>query len=244
MKIHLLSDLHLELNDYEPTDAATDADVIVLAGDIHTKARGVSWAFQFNKPVIYVPGNHEYYGGHLDNTLQKMRDLSANTNVHVLDNDSLIIDGICFLGATAWTDYSATSNIPLAEFDAQAKMNDFKKIRARGYQKSTIPDFVTRNHKTKNWLRQKLDNNQSVKTVVVTHHAPCTLSLNKEYDITHLDAAYANCWEELVYDSTIWLHGHTHYACQYDLSDAQVYCNPRGYRAENTGFNPNLIIEV
>ncbi|MFI8743148.1 hypothetical protein ACQKD8_20175, partial [Pseudomonas sp. NPDC077405] len=52
MHIHLLSDLHLEVSSYVP--AATDADVVVLAGDIHTKARGVRWALDsFSGTVLY-----------------------------------------------------------------------------------------------------------------------------------------------------------------------------------------------
>jgi len=54
MNIQLLSDLHIEFGNYTFIDAG--ADVVVLAGDIHTKERGVSWAIENikNKPVIYV----------------------------------------------------------------------------------------------------------------------------------------------------------------------------------------------
>ena len=73
MKIHVLSDLHLEFQGFSPT--SHDADVVVLAGDIDLLARGVEWANKtFDCPVIYVAGNHEYYKGHLDRTLQKMRE--------------------------------------------------------------------------------------------------------------------------------------------------------------------------
>lgn len=61
MKLHILSDLHLENEGF--TIPETNADVIVLAGDIHEGTRAIPWIKeQTDKPVIYVAGNHEYYG--------------------------------------------------------------------------------------------------------------------------------------------------------------------------------------
>src|SRR5437868_12338059 len=108
MKIQIYSDLHLSFAPFEP--AITDADVVILAGDIDIKSRGVAWANDtFQCPVIYVCGNHEYYGGHIDRTLQKMRDAAA-PHVHVLENEALILDQTRFLVTTAWTDYSSTGD--------------------------------------------------------------------------------------------------------------------------------------
>ena len=44
MKIHLLSDLHLEFSTPSDRFGAVDSDVVVLAGDIHTGAMGIAWA--------------------------------------------------------------------------------------------------------------------------------------------------------------------------------------------------------
>ena len=44
MKLHILSDLHLEISgmpDYKPPE---DIDLVILAGDIHTASRGLDWA--------------------------------------------------------------------------------------------------------------------------------------------------------------------------------------------------------
>jgi len=60
MRIHILSDLHLEFGDFDPP--RTDADVVVLAGDIHVGTRGVAWARERFHPTP-VLGNHEYYSG-------------------------------------------------------------------------------------------------------------------------------------------------------------------------------------
>src|SRR5690606_18931361 len=98
MRIHLLSDLHNEFELYEP--ASVNADVVVLAGDIDVGVKGIKWAREaFDCPVLYVPGNHEFYNGHLVNTLRKMREASCE-RVRVLDRDAVTLGGVRFLGAT------------------------------------------------------------------------------------------------------------------------------------------------
>ena len=61
MKIRVLSDLHLEFEDWAPP--AVQADVVVLAGDIHGGTKGLAWAREEfpHTPIVYVPGNHEYF---------------------------------------------------------------------------------------------------------------------------------------------------------------------------------------
>lgn len=106
MKIRVLSDLHNEFRVHEPIE--TGADVIVLTGDIGVRERGVIWAnFACQCPTLYVAGNHEFYGGHLEGTLKKMRNV-AGAHVRVLENDEFIHRGVRFLGTTGWTDYSST----------------------------------------------------------------------------------------------------------------------------------------
>lgn len=112
----ILSDLHNEIWRYEP-DPSVQADVVVLAGDIDLGTECIDWARQaFFCPVLYVPGNHEYYGGHLSETREAIF-TAAGGDFHVLEMTSIEIGGVRFLGATAWTDYSATGNRPLAEWD-------------------------------------------------------------------------------------------------------------------------------
>lgn len=87
MRIRIYSDLHNEFTRIAPfVPPATDAVVVFLAGDIDVQARGVKWASEtFNQPVLYCAGKHEFYKGHLDHTLRKMRE-AATPHVHVLEN--------------------------------------------------------------------------------------------------------------------------------------------------------------
>src|SRR5690606_20044465 len=134
--------------------------------------------------------------------------------------------------------YSATGNVPLAEWEAQQAMTDFKKIRVRSYHKVRPLDFIKCNDRTRQWLRDRLAEAFDGPTVVVTHHAPSVLALAKTETVNHLDAAYANRWESLMgHPNTFWLHGHTHLAVHYTIKGTRVISNPRGYPREETGFN-------
>jgi 3',5'-cyclic AMP phosphodiesterase CpdA len=245
MRIHLLSDLHNEFRPFTPQ--VLDVDVVILAGDIDVNVRGVAWARQcFSGPVLYVPGNHEYYGGHLGRTLQKMR-LVGGERVRVLDRDEVIIAGVRFLGATMWTDFAATGNPPMASLSAQHAMNDFRQIRTENYRRIRPADLVEQSVKTRDWLCGKLAESFAGQTVVITHHAPSLRSLqDSPHAGTHMDAAYANRWEDLMGGEALalWLHGHCHSAADYDVAGTRVVCNPRGYPGEKTGFNPGLILTL
>lgn len=254
MKIHILSDLHNEFSresskNARPvyTPSIEDADVVILAGDIDTQNRGVEWAKKtFHCPVIYVPGNHEYYGGHLERTKQKIRE-TAEGHVHVLDMDELVLDGVRFLGATGWTDFSSSGNHPLAMLDAQEKMSDYKKIRTGHNFRIARPiDTMAISHQTATWLRQKLKEPFDGQTVVITHHAPSLASIGAfRGRVSHLDAAYANRWEDMMGEAvTLWVHGHSHSATDYEIAGTRVVSNPLGYPGEETGFNPELVIDL
>ncbi|MGK9066607.1 metallophosphoesterase [Stutzerimonas chloritidismutans] len=245
MRIHLLSDLHNEFEQFVPQ--VSDVDVVILAGDIDVRLRGVEWARQaFSAPILYVPGNHEFYGGHLAYTLEKMR-LRRDDRVWVMDRDEVIIDGVRFLGATMWTDFSATGNPVLASLTAQNNMNDYRKIRTGNYRRIRPADLVNQATKTRDWLRIKLDEHHDGPTVVITHHAPTMRSLvDSPHAGSHLDAAYANSWEDLmgINQVMLWVHGHSHTAIDYEIAGTRVVCNPRGYPGEKTGFDPALVLEI
>lgn len=248
LKIHVLSDLHLEFADFAPPP--TDADVVVLAGDIHVKARGVAWALKhFKQPVLYVPGNHEYYGGSLGHTFGKLKALSEGTSLYVLNDEELVLDGVRFLGATLWTDYRLTGNEPLAQWDAQQTMSDFKKVRDEHFRKVRPHQLSARHFKSKQFLQSAFEQPFDGPTVVVTHHAPCELSIHERYRTQsggHLNASYASRLDGMMGVAKLWVHGHTHDNWDYDVYGTRVLCNPRGYAPDdvNEGFQPGLVVEI
>ncbi len=245
MRIHLLSDLHNEFDPFFPEPL--DCDVVILAGDIDLKARGVEWAKQaFSVPVLYVPGNHEFYGGHLTRTLEALR-AAGDEHVQVLDRDEVILAGVRFLGATMWTDFAATGNPHISAFSAQNALADFRQIRAENYRRIRPADLVAKAVQAKDWLRMKLSEPFDGPTVVITHHAPTLRSLqDNPHAGTDLDAAFANRWEDLMGGDKValWVHGHSHTAVDYDVAGTRVVSNPRGYPGEEAGFRSDWVIEV
>jgi len=117
MKLHILSDLHFEFGKWpRQVDVNTiNADVTILAGDIGVGLQGLEWALSIDRPVIYVMGNHEFYGQRpMEHHWRKAREKVADTHVLLLENDAILIadpqhpgEQVRFLGATLWTDFRA-----------------------------------------------------------------------------------------------------------------------------------------
>lgn len=250
MKILVLSDLHLEFAPLELPPS--DADLVILAGDIHTKRRSIKWADNtFNVPVVLVPGNHEYWGENLTLLPEKLKNLANGTRVKVLNRDAFFIEGIRILGGTCWTDYSLSANAPLAMWQARQVMRDFKKIREGSSYRKLIPeDLRADNAKFRNWLRTQLALPFKGKTVVVTHHAPSSLSIPQRYlerDSLLLESAsYASSLEHEMEGVDLWIHGHTHFSRDYLVKGTRVVCNPRGYAGLelNPDFDPQLVLNI
>ncbi len=247
MNLHILSDIHLEFEAFDPPD--TDADVVILAGDIHVGRRGLDWALTTfaDKPVIYVPGNHEYYGRVIPVFTDKLGNIAAGTNVHILDGDSVSFDGVTFLGSTLWTDFELFGNPGIAGFEAAQKLTDYRKIRTSPkYSRLRSLDTAAFHFRSRDWLRGRLRVSSDT-TVVVTHHGPSVRSLGNRRQDDLLNAAYVSNLDELVAASkaALWVHGHLHASSNYVIGATRIICNPKGYPDEpNDHFNPGLVVSV
>ena len=138
-RILVLSDLHTEFVSqfWDLPEELPDFDVCVLAGDIAgSPEKGVDFAARapalIGRPIIYVPGNHEFYGGEIENRLRVGKEAAAGTNVRLLDRDVAIIDGVRFVGAILWTDYALQGNAPWSMAMAARGLNDHVRIERRG----------------------------------------------------------------------------------------------------------------
>lgn len=253
MKLHILSDLHLGVGALEPP--RTDADLVVLAGDIARPAAAVAWAQRFGKPVLYVLGNHEFYGGSLDGTVAEFRRLCAGTAVRLLDDEAVVIDGVRFLGSTLWSDFRlfATEQERQQAIEmAQQLVRDFSRIRRRedGEALFTPDDAAARFARHAAWLDRQLDAPHAGPTVVITHHAPSCQSIHPRFTGSPLNACFVSDADHLLRDrrAALWIHGHTHDSFDYRVHGTRVLCNSRGYAKdgvnENARFDPLLTVEV
>ena len=252
MKVHVLSDLHLGVCDLERP--LNDADVVVLAGDIGPLRQAAAWAMRLAKPVLYVLGNHEFYGGRIDHAAAELAQLCAGTRVHVLDDEEIVIGGVRFLGSTLWTDFMLLGDggpKQVAVDAAQRFMRDFSRIRSGEDGAMFTPaDAAKRFARHAAWLDAKLDTPHAGPTVVITHHAPSPRSIHPRFAGSALNACFVSDAEHLVGAGRAewWIHGHTHDSFDYRLHGTRVVCNPRGYAKngvnENAHFDPYFTIEV
>jgi len=230
--------------------AFESADLLILAGDINLGTKGIEWIKSTIKtlPVIYVLGNHEYYKGSYPKTLNSIKEIAVNTNVHILENESVVIDDITFHGATLWTDFALLGDSRINGSICQGKMNDYKMIRRDpSYSKLRSIDTFLMHHQSLKWLQASLESSATEKNIVVTHHAPSIKSIPAQLKEDIVTSAYASNLEAVIlkYQPQYWIHGHIHVPIKYELGDTTVLCNPHGYMSEPyNGFDKNLIIEI
>ena len=242
MKIQYFSDLHLEFGNLEP--ARSDADVIIAAGDIGVGLDGINWLTQFDRPVIYVLGNHEYWGQDYTDFIDQVWQESSGTNVHFLENESVEIEGVRFIGCSLWTDYGH-GNDQIMRAAAQG-MNDFRYISDGG--KPLRPSRLLEAHRQSvDWLSEVLTESYDGKTVVVTHHAPSMKSWHRS-SLDGYQYCYCSNLEPIMNttDASLWVHGHTHHAQDYEIQGVRIVCNPRGYYnyEEVNGFTIKKTVEI
>jgi Icc-related predicted phosphoesterase len=253
MRIALMSDLHLSVQAMSPP--AVDADVLVLAGDLHRPAGAIEWARQFDMPTLFVAGNHEFYGGDLVSTVRALRQHAEGSLVRVLEHDVWHNDGVRFLGCTLWSDYRLYDSPQHREQglnQASAMVRDFSRIRV-------APDFDDKFSPAVaqllfddavDWLEQQFAIAHDGPTVVVTHFAPARGSIAAKFAGSPLNACFVSDLEPQIrrWQPALWLHGHVHDSFDYRIANTRVVANPRGYApsgvVENQAFDPSLVIEV
>ena len=248
MKIYILSDLHLEFGTFEPPQL--DADVIVLAGDIHVGYDSLEWAKEYfvDKPVIYVLGNHEYYGSSLQEHLSLLKSLTQDSNIHLLENESIQIDDVQFLGCTLWTDFNLHNKARSAKNMATRYISDYDMIKyGASKRKLKSADIFKQHQRSLRWLSKQLKSAPIGKRVVVTHHSPSQKSLSNDSNYNVMSAAYASNLDDIVSESSadLWIHGHIHAHKDYMIGNTRVICNPRGYiDSPNDHFKSDFVVTI
>jgi hypothetical protein len=248
MRLHILSDLHLEFGPAEIPQP--NADVVVLAGDIHLGREGWRWARkQFSgRPVIYVMGNHEFYRHSLPGLTELLKNETDGSHVCLLENSSVEINGYTFLGCTLWTDFELTGNPAAAMRIAGEGMSDYHIIRFGPEHRPLSPPDTARLHfNSVAWLRKQLAGCDRSRTVVVTHHAPSPRSEAPHHANSPLKPAFGSNLDSLVAQSGVplWIYGHTHYNADFTIGATRVLTNQRGYPDSLcAGFNPALVLEI
>ena len=252
MKIQIASDLHLEMRSrqYPPASdfqTVENRDVLVLAGDIGNRLK--AWAFVERElafsPVIYVPGNHEYYGRHIreetDEAWRRKSELHAG--LHYLTGEVISLGGLRFWGGPWYSDFFGCRD--------QASLHDIGQL---------LNDFSARHNDAGRWTvarhlkeharqTQLLSKEAGHVDVVITHWPPTIHAVAPQDEGDLLNGYYVNDREDLVEEigAQCWISGHVHDAYRAVVGDTLVIGNPAGYpqeKPERRLFRPNLAIEV
>jgi predicted phosphodiesterase len=241
--VQLLSDLHFEFHadagrSFVASLDPAGVDVLVLAGDIAVGPGIVDALSAFAaryaaSTVLYVHGNHEYYGStREDVTRITRRAVRENRNVEWLDGDVVVVEGVRFVGTTLWFPKPA-----LVE-RLKGAMADFSEIR----------DFETWVYQENTRARRFLAAEVRHGDVVVTHHLPSWRSVSPRYTSHPLNPFFLCDMEDEILERrpALWLHGHTHDSVDATLGSTRILCNPFGYAGfeTNPDFKDRLVVEI
>ena len=254
MKLQILSDLHLEHGGVLP-EHQHEADVLVVAGDLvpYTKSLMELLADHWctAPSIVYVLGNHEFYGADIDDARAKLAKECANAGIHLLDPGTIRVEGVRFIGATLWTDFEldGPSRTAASHILASRGVSDFMgAIRHRGRHFTTW-ESVERHRSDRAFIERELAraHRASETAVVVTHHAPSPRCVRPWFRDHPFNPAFASNLDPLIerYEPALWIHGHMHDPVDERVGKTRILANPAGYPHENKrGFNPQLCVEV
>ena len=218
-------------------------------------------AFQFPH-VVYIMGNHEHYNFDIANTYDRLKaELADLPNIHLLEKETWEHNSVTFVAGTLWTDMNKGD--PLTMWHCGKAMNDFRVItnsnrmvqykrnvyhenernedgtlvvktvdHYQSHSKWSAEDSVEDHKKMLDYIKIATEN-KTKQYVVVTHHAPSSISIAESYRFdTLMNGAFASDLSEFILDRPqikLWTHGHMHNVSDYMIGDTRVVCNPRGY---------------
>ena len=268
MRAWIISDMHATQADMTAEIDIPPADVCLCAGDV---SGSPTYGLELLKrkiaptiPVVLVLGNHDYYGNTIGGALTEAREGCDGHNIHILENETLVIDHIRIIGATLWTDYqipwSAEDELPLPErahaavYFCRREMLDFREIYGSPPFREGMPrliasrEIIARHVESKGFISNEMAKPWTGKTIVMTHHAPSPRSLLKQYLGRAANAAFASDLTDVIQRGRpdIWVHGHIHQFHDYIEGDTRVICHPLGYRHERgeNGYRPGFVVEL
>ena len=259
MLIQILSDLHVEFDGNLIPALAPDAELIILAGDlapVHTRRVGdVARRWAGADHILYVPGNHEFYGSDIEVAQRELARQCVEHGVTLLDRSAVTIDNMRFIGATLWTDFRLEESIveeAWAHHEVGQAAPDFTgAIRDRNAPNGlfTTQESARRHAEDRAFIEAELEKarDSGLTAVVVTHHAPSPRCIRPWFENSRLNPGFASNLDTLIarYQPPLWVHGHMHDRVDEWVGETRIIANPHGYsRVEGHAFNPGLVVEV
>lgn len=253
MKLQIASNLHLEMHrnhqppiqDFFP---AGERDVLVLAREIDVYQDALEFVESEARvsPVIYVPGNHEYYRGWgRKATAQFWREVAEETpDLHYVDGDSVTIEGVRFWGAAWYSDLRGRRDPGQLHMVENSVMDFASGINDAGTW--TVQRHIAEHERQTGLLRAEADRVD----VAITHWPPIREATASRFRGSPLSGYFVNDRENVVREigaQQLWISGHAR--DPYDCMVGRTRCigNPCGYPGElpeTEGFRADRIVEV
>lgn len=163
-------------------------------------------------------------------------------NIIILDNESVNINNIQFVGSTLWA--SMFNGYYICMNECESRINDFRCISSK-YPTGKLDgiEILTLFYDHSRFIRNLVDNSLANKIVVITHFAPSLQSIHPRFAVDTLRGYFASDIEDIIeYNNKVkvWCHGHTHDKFDYMINQCRVVCNPLGYE-DNRYYHPQLI---
>jgi predicted phosphodiesterase len=239
MRIQLISDIHVEQNKDPRSWPSIDntVDLLIFAGDISNNPNKSHKYFEAVRQntkakILYVLGNHEYWGWDINTAEKKYRDkLSDIEDLTILQNEAIEIDNIIFAGSTFWTDLSN----PINSVIAKQAMPDYKFITNGDLD---LQPSETHELHLKSIEFLKSIDRQDKKLVYITHHAPSFWCSPQEYLSSPVNPCFCSSVEDLMDLSKnktapdYWIYGHIHNQNWKQIYDTTLLSFPWGYPQE------------
>jgi Icc-related predicted phosphoesterase len=239
-RIFAASDLHQEFHRKSGVTLPEDADVIVLAGDIDVGNRTADIAVELSErypaaDIVWVAGNHEFYYGKINEQIERYREVCAGHHrVHYLENDSVDLNGIRFLGCTLWTDFSLFGEADKSMEIAGRSISDFAVIETTHGKRFTPADAASRFKASCNYLEKELASGAPEKTVVITHFSPGFATRNQTFEADPITAYFQSNVNDIIdrHQPALWIYGHNHYSNDLYRGATRLVSNQLGYPGE------------
>jgi Icc-related predicted phosphoesterase len=243
MRLHVLSDLHLEhrpgWRDFVDGIPSDVGEVLVLAGDVLCLAAEQDSIQMLDRlrrkarDVVYVLGNHEHYRGALGPTKAVAAVICAAAGIHLLDETSVTLAGRRFLGCTLWFPFDKAAQ------SVRHFLTDFH----------LIARFEREVYEENRRAVAFLDGNVRPDDVVITHHLPSRAGIGahfKREPFVRLAPFFANDHDALVErrQPALWIHGHMHVPSDWRLGQTRIVCNPIGYPGDRGAGRLDYFIDV
>lgn len=260
--IRIISDLHIEFQPLHLLGLPTDKDgVLVVAGDVCPYKNTDMFVDFFQqvspmfKEVVFVAGNHEFYqGGHLPggyNTMKRLLSDHHLYNVHLLDDECVVFDGVAFIGSTLWTDFQNFN--PVKMVTAKSYMMDYSETlfveQFSSSRRLLRPEDVAELHKkSRKYIFDTVAEQKALgnKVVVVVHHGVSEQSVHARFKGNHANCAFISNLDDeiLATQPDLVVHGHVHNCFDYKIGETRVVVNPRAYPRENAEWDEFLVVQL